>query len=291
MRLTTSIKLIAVIIIIFSLNSSSQTLDPYKSLRRGYLLDGYPNLVNYDKTRTDSVPYYFDDFLKFLNKKDKNYGYGIYQVANYYFDKNDFDKADSLYQIFLNLNHPKEYDEILYNGDKGVEPNHLFFFVYNNLCEINLKRNNYNLALTYINLSEKSPFEHFCGNAEPSRRAYTADTKAKCYIGLNKQDSALIVLLPYIFDKGTEDYYSIIAQASQLLKNKYKDKTKEIVESAFENIAVEEDKYEGTIYHSYYIKIDGILIYVHRIYPTGDENETDSKKYLWNSDFYNMIDN
>lgn len=291
MRLTTSIKLIAIIILVFSLNSTSQTLDPYKSLRRGYMLNNYPNLVNYNKIHTDSVPYYFDDFLKFLNKKDKNYGYGIYQVAIYFFEKNNFAKADSLYQIFLNLNHPKEYDEILYNGDEGVVPNNLFFFVYNDLCEINLKRNNYKLALKYICLSEKSPFEHFCGNAEPSRSAFTAYTKAKCYLGLNKQNSALMELLPYIFDQETEDYDNIIAQASQLLKNKYKDKTKEIVESAFENIAVEEDKYEGTIYHSYYIKIDGILIYVHRIYPTGDENETDSKKYLWNSDFYNMIKN
>ncbi|MEI6091241.1 MAG: hypothetical protein WCR42_12370 [bacterium] len=291
--------LLMILFILFKSDAFCEKQDAYNCLKRGDLLDNYPNFVQYDKSRTDSVPYYYDCFLKNVKANYKNYGYAIYLAANYYYDNDDFAKADSLYQIFLKIKQPKFYEDITYidfgeklnKEDLKFSPQGLFYYVYNSLCEINLKRNNYSLALKYIKLSEKSPFNHFCGNAYPTRRAFIAYTKARCYLGLNKQNSALMELLPYIFNQETEDYDNIITKASQLLKNKYKDKTKEIVESAFKNIAVEEDKYEGTIYHSYYIKIDGILIYVHRIYPTGDENEADSKKYLWNSDFYNMIKN
>ncbi len=117
-----------------------QSLTSFESLKRGYLLDNYPNLFNYDKTHTDSTPYYYDYFLRNVNKNEKNYGLGIFYAANYYFEKESFKISDSLFNIFLNIKQPRKYKDIsvkdYFNPDRN--PKSYFHFVYESLCDIKL---------------------------------------------------------------------------------------------------------------------------------------------------------
>jgi hypothetical protein len=287
------IKLLFLLLIIFN-NVYGQKLDPYKCLKRALILDNYPNLVKYDTLHTDSVPFYYNYFLLNANNKDHNFGMGVFYCAAYYYEIQSFEKADSLYELFLTIKQPKKYKIIEVKDwfSTMPDPSLYYFYVYNDLCEINLNKKNYRKALDYIILSEKSPFYHFCANAHLSRGPFVADKKAKCYIGLNEKDSALIILLPHIFNKYYKEYNELVKTTASLLKDKYKDKTKEIVEKAFGEMKTEKVKYNKTFYDKYFIEIDDVKIEIPS--PTSftkESTEKDYINYIWNSDFYKLCKN
>lgn len=268
-----------------------QTLTPLESLKRGYLLDNFPNLFNYDKTHSDSVPYYYDYFLRNVNTKEQNYGLGIFYTANYYFEKRSFTISDSLFILFLNIKQPKTYKDISIKAyfSPDLNPKSYFHYVYESLCDIKLEQQKFSEALKYITQAERSSFQHFCGNAYKSRAPYLADKKAKCYIGLNQQESALKILLPHIFNKYYGKYDDLIRTTAKLLKDRNKDATKEIVEKAFREMKTEKVKYEKTTFDEYFIEINGVKINIPTPNFSGENKEMDYIKYIWNSDFYKLI--
>jgi len=279
-------------LLLFALFGYGQTLTPFESLKRGFLLyDGPSDNFKNDTIHIDSVQYYYDYFLKNVNEKERNYGLGVFYVANYYFEKKSFAKSDSLFKIFLNIKHPKKYK------DKGLKdyfdfelaPKNYYHYVYEFLCDTKLEQQNFTEALKYIKLAEKSPFQHFCGNAYMSRGPFLADKKAKCYIGLNQQDSALITLLPHIFNNYYNKFKDLIQTTAKLLKDKNKDGTKDIVEKAFREMRTEKVKYEKKIYEEYFIEINGVKIDVPSPNFSGKNEELDYINYIWDSDFYKLI--
>ncbi len=285
--------MIIIQIIIISFNCECQALSPFESLQRGYLLKNYPNLFNYDKKHTDSVSYYYEYLLKTLNENDYNYGLGIVLAAEYYYDINDLVKSDSLYRLFLEIKNPVEYKPLKDTIEGYFNPNliseNYYRFVYEDLCEINIKFKNFSKALNYVYQAEKSKFAHFCGNAYMERGPFLVDKKARCYLGLNLRDSALKILLPHIFNIYFNEYGRLIDTTLQLLKEKYKGNTRELVGIAFNNMKTEKEKYKNEFYDLYFIYIDSIKIYIPDPKPLGKSKESDYIKYLWDSDFYKKI--
>jgi hypothetical protein len=103
-----------------------------------------------------------------------------------------------------------------------------------NLAEIYLEQKDFDTALKYIKLTDKYPYQHFCGNEYAANDIYIATLYTRGYYGLNKVEKALSYSLPYIFNNQLASNSIIVELTVTILKEKY-DNAKLI--SDFENCA------------------------------------------------------
>ncbi|MBK0403146.1 hypothetical protein I5M27_09130 [Adhaeribacter sp. BT258] len=271
--------------------TQGQVLAPFESLKRAILFHYKSNSFSNDNLiASDSAKFYFENFLTNVNKNDPNFGLGVFYASQFYFDKEEFNKAEKLLKLFLDLKPPKQYQEFRYKDEfvSELDPNYYYRFVYEQLNEISLNKKEYGLALDYIRLAEKSSFQHFCVNAYSTRRPFLAYRKAKSFIGLNQPDSALKVLLPHIFQENFSENAELVETAVSLLKAKFNGNTFNIVNNAFKNISSKKIRYDKTKFTIYFVELDRVIIEV----PTPllvKFNEADYKDYIFSSRFYKQI--
>jgi hypothetical protein len=125
------------------------------------------------------------------------------------------------------------------------------------IAEIYIADSNYTLALTYLDLTNKYPYQHFCGNEFAADALYIAEQYVKCYIGLKDFEKSIDFLLPNIIENGLVNNSSIVKLAFNMLTSKYtKNELKAKFEEAFKNYKIETIKkynHEYTKYFIYYL--------------------------------------
>ncbi len=122
------------------------------------------------------------------------------------------------------------------------------------LAHTYLQDSNYKEALKYLDLTEKYPYRHFCGNEHESNALYKNWLYARCYVGLHKPKKALEILLPHIMENGLANNSHVVELAYQTLIKEYR---KEDIllkyEEAFKNVQVEKKKIGKEEHEVFYI--------------------------------------
>jgi len=122
------------------------------------------------------------------------------------------------------------------------------------LADISIKEKKYSDAIKYLDLTQKYPYRHFCGNEYAADEIYMSELYAKSYLGLNDRVKALKILLPNILENGLADNSDIVDLAYQtLLKDHQKNELKLKYEQAFKNYQTEKVKSKNDEYEIYYI--------------------------------------
>jgi tetratricopeptide (TPR) repeat protein len=81
------------------------------------------------------------------------------------------------------------------------------------LAEIEYHTGNYNEALKYLKLTDKYPYQHFCGNAYAGQEIYMAEQFAKNHVALGDNKTALKYLLPLVFNNLLADNTEVVQLA------------------------------------------------------------------------------
>ncbi len=137
------------------------------------------------------------------------------------------------------------------------------------IASIYLEDSNYTEALKYLDLTQKYPYRHFCGNEYAANDIYMARQYARCYVGLGQYDSAISKLVPHLIENGLASNSSAVDILYKVLLKKYtKSELKKKLHDAFENYYTEtimdsddEDKkyyYVMFLGHKLYIDMWGL---------------------------------
>jgi tetratricopeptide (TPR) repeat protein len=131
----------------------------------------------------------------------------------------DYAWAEKAFNILLHTPDPKM--------DKDFQPEGYSFFksyACIGLARLYFTTGRYKGALAYLKLSEnKYPEYYLCGNASEIEEGSKKIMFATCYEKLGYPDSAINVLLPYMFDYGWSPYETAGKELRRLLKGKYTD--------------------------------------------------------------------
>lgn len=105
---------------------------------------------------------------------------------------------------------------------------------------IYFEENNYKEAITYLDLTRKYPYQHFCGNEYAADEIYMALNYAKCYIGLRDTTKAMRYLLPNVFNYGLTNNEELVNLTYQTLLAQYgKDSLENMFNSAVAHYKIE----------------------------------------------------
>lgn len=161
------------------------------------------------------------------------------------------------------------------------------------LADISIKDSNYTDAIKYLDLTQKYPYRHFCGNEYAADEIYVSQLYATCYLGINDKQKALKILLPNILENGLADNSDLVDLVYKtLLKDYQKDELKVKYEQAFKGYQTEKVKSENEEYHKYYItfldtKIELSAWQLDYLKPEEKQNEIDN--IYRNSKFYKLL--
>lgn len=161
------------------------------------------------------------------------------------------------------------------------------------IATIFLQENDYSSALTYLDLTKKFPYQHFCGNEYAADDIYMSELYAKCYLGLKNYPKAYVALLPNILENNLADNSKLVELAySALLKNYSRDELKrqfEQVPASLETISTKSGKEE---YERYFLTFLGVRFQVEpwdfAIIPTQDRARKIAEMCR-NSKFYTLL--
>ncbi len=122
------------------------------------------------------------------------------------------------------------------------------------LSSISIQEKKWNEALSYLALTKKYPYRHFCGNEYAADDIYMAELYGQCYLGLQDYKKAYRILLPNILENGLADNSSLVDTAYKaLLKTYSKDELRRLFELAFKDIKTETVKNGKNEYQRHYI--------------------------------------
>lgn len=129
------------------------------------------------------------------------------------------------------------------------------------LADISIQEGNFMEAIKYLDLTNKYPYRHFCGNEYAADDIYMTELYAKSYLGLKNKQKALEVLLPAILENGLADNSDLVKLAYKTLMEEYsKDELQTKYEEAFKNNKVEKVKTKKEECNRYYITFLNIKI-------------------------------
>jgi hypothetical protein len=129
------------------------------------------------------------------------------------------------------------------------------------LAEIFIKDRSFQEALNYLELTQKYPYRHFCGNEYAADEIYMCELYAKCYLGLKNNKKAIEVLLPNLIENGLANNSEIVELTFRTLIQQYsKEELKIKFKQAFANYAIEKIKKNDYEYEKYYITFLGVKI-------------------------------
>lgn len=225
---------------------------------------------------------------KFIFRALNNKGHAEFQL-------NDTDKAK---ETFLKVLNSGANDNEKGGAGSGImaEP----YAMYKNtackiLAEIEMKNKNYREAISYLDLTKKFPYSHFCGNAYAAEEIYMATMYSECYLGLNEYEKAYDILLPNIIENGLARNDHLVKTAfDAFLKNHTKEELKVQFENAFQNIITERETRNKEEYNNYYIRFLNRKILLNSWdfyggFASKEEIEKAAKKILTESGFYKLL--
>jgi len=130
------------------------------------------------------------------------------------------------------------------------------------LAEICIEEEKFKEAISYLDLTQKFPYRHFCGNEYAADRLNMCILYAKCFVGLKDTSKALKVLLPKLLDDDFADNSAVVYLTTEILLKKYsKDRLRTLYEKAFKSYKVKDVKREKSYADKvYYIKFLGVNI-------------------------------
>lgn len=122
------------------------------------------------------------------------------------------------------------------------------------LADISIQEGNFTEAIKYLDLTNKYPYRHFCGNEYAADEIYMTELYTKSYLGLKNKQKALEVLLPAILENGLADNSDLVTLAYKTLLEEYsKDELQTKYEEAFKHYKVEKVKTKKEAYNQYFI--------------------------------------
>lgn len=206
----------------------------------------------------------------------------------------DFDKAKETFLKILNSEADDKEKGGIGSGLMG-EP----YANYKNraskiLADLELKNNNYQEAIKYLDYTKKFPYRHFCGNEYAADEIYMAEMYSKCYIGLGQYEKAYDILLPNIVENGLANNSELVNTAyNALLKNYKKEDLKAQFENSFKNITAVKETRNKNEYTFYYINFLNrkIKLSSWKLSEMLAETEKDKviKEILEESEFYKLL--
>ncbi len=163
------------------------------------------------------------------------------------------------------------------------------------LASISIQANNWNEALSYLDLTKKYPYRHFCGNEYAADEIYMAELYAQCYLGLHDYKRAYSILLPNILENGLADNTALVDTAyTALLKTYKKADLKSQFEVAFQNVKTERIKQGKNEYERSYITFLDTKIEINSWrFDFADNKDKDKAiaEIYKNSKFYKLLTN
>lgn len=114
------------------------------------------------------------------------------------------------------------------------------------LAELEYKLGNYNNAIKYLKLTEKYPYQHFCGNAFAGEELYMAGLFAKNYVALGDTKSALKHLLPDIFNNDFADNTEVVELTAKIIIKEFgRQKARSLFNDAKNTLQYKNEKRSG----------------------------------------------
>lgn len=161
------------------------------------------------------------------------------------------------------------------------------------LSSISIQEKKWDEALSYLDLTKKYPYRHFCGNEYAADDIYMAELYAQCYLGLQDYKKAYSVLLPNILENGLADNSSLVDTAYKaLLKTYSKNDLKRLFELAFKDIKTETVKRGKNEYQIHYITFldNKIEVDTWRFdFANAKDKEKAAPELYKNSKFYKLL--
>ncbi|MBY8962007.1 hypothetical protein KJK34_04505 [Flavobacterium sp. D11R37] len=162
---------------------------------------------------------YFSELIK-KYPKSKLYFYALNNKAQIEYELEEYDSARDTYIEIINskANDKESYSSGGFMGESYTN--------YKNraciqLANIEHENKNFKEAIKYLDLTNKYPYQHFCGNAYASRDIYMAQQYAKNYSALGDTEKTLNYLLPYVFPDGLADNTELVNFTVEFLKKIY----------------------------------------------------------------------
>ncbi len=162
------------------------------------------------------------------------------------------------------------------------------------LADLEIKNKNFQGAITYLDLTKKYPYRHFCGNEFAAEEIYMAQMYSKCYLGLNEEEKAYDILIPNIIENGLASNSELVnITFNALLKNHKKEDLKAQLENSFKNVAVTKETRNKNEYTYYYINFLNRKIELSYWRLGGMMNEQERGQIIAeiqnNSEFYKLL--
>ncbi len=161
------------------------------------------------------------------------------------------------------------------------------------LADICIADSNFKEAISYLELTKKYPYRHFCGNEYASNRINMCVKYAKCYVGLNDNKKAIEILLPELLENGLAGNSNVVELAYSVLTKEYSKKDlKSKYETAFKNYKIEKAKNKNEDSDRYYIEFLDTKLYINswRLeFKKQEEKEKMIDEICKKSKFYKLL--
>lgn len=152
---------------------------------------------NYKQNKIDSALKCYEDLRKTF--PDYREAFTLYQMANCFLKMGDTAQAESTYLKSMQVNIKKDSLDFGFGQSYSCAK----------LANLYFDQRNYRKAIIYMDYTKKEfkPLRTICqGGYGKTNKLEFQYKKAVCYYGLNKKDSSIISLAPFIF-RPTDYYY------------------------------------------------------------------------------------
>jgi tetratricopeptide (TPR) repeat protein len=179
-------------------------------------------------------------YNKLLERKQIITEYGLWKIAECYFAQKDTPDAMIYYQKCAFT--PRDINFKLYDADPLQRLSH------HRLADFYLSQKNYSEALRHLQRADSFPRYFPCSRGKLSYYMEAHFKYAQCYTGLDKIDTAIKTIAPYMFYTKEQSYYTMyggkefyeqhfLNYAKQLLFKKHDESTiKKELERSAENL-------------------------------------------------------
>lgn len=227
--------------------------------------------------------------------KSKLFFRALNNKAQLEYELKDYDEARITYKKILES---KADDRELGGVGQGImsEP----YANYKNracmrLAEIEYGKGNYNESIKYLTLTEKYPYQHFCGNAFAEEKIEMAMQFAKNYVKLGQNRKALEQLMPHILSTGLADNEEITMAAAAAFNIEFGTRAKLVFDESIKTLYLKKEKEGNNFYDTYYINLFDTEIPLDQPFgvfaATPDEEKAMMYESLKNSHFNKLLNN
>lgn len=240
----------------------------------------------------------YDEVRKKYKNRRPLVAKSTYNIGQIHFENENYEQAKKeFYNLLLSTNSELDRGGV----GSGIMQDPYALYKHNackNLAEIYLQEENYEEALKYTQLFDlKYPYQHFCGNELMYNEIFTAHTYARCYEGLEMEDEAIKVLIPYLFPTGLASNNELSKMAERLLKQNYTKNELEqelsIMHKGLRSVNMDRGKNQYVAYVTTFLDVEVLLPDVWSLSLIMNEEENEEidiyREYLEGIEFFSDI--